>query len=248
MNQNQGKDLTVIQQGGAIANQGRGYEMDVFRVLDQTVAVQQLMARVLKEGEHYGTLPGIKTRPGEQPEKMLFKSGAEKLCMLFRLRPQYEFLARVEEEYFLSFTVCCRLYNIPTGELWGEGIGSINTREAKYLNQCTARACPECGQPAIIRGRPEHNGGTANWICYDKKGGCGAKFRIDDPAIIEQSGKISSPKVWELHNTMVKMVQKRAMVAAVLTATGASDIFGQDLEELLEDQDPSMLKPKAQPA
>lgn len=40
----------------------------------------------------------------------------------------------------------------------------------------------------------------------------------------------SSP--WDLQNTLYKMACKRALVAAVLNATAASDIFTQDLEDL----------------
>lgn len=39
-------------------------------------------------------------------------------------------------------------------------------------------ACPLCGNAqSIIKSKPEYGGG---WLCYDKKGGCGAKFRDDD--------------------------------------------------------------------
>lgn len=41
-----------------------------------------------------------------------------------------------------------------------------------------ATVCPECGNAgAIIKGRPEYGGG---WLCFKKKGGCGAQFRDDD--------------------------------------------------------------------
>lgn len=35
------------------------------------------------------------------------------------------------------------------------------------------RLCPQCQKPAIIKGRAEYGGG---WLCFKKKGGCGAKF------------------------------------------------------------------------
>ena len=37
---------------------------------------------------------------------------------------------------------------------------------------------------------------------------------------------------WEYDNTLLKMAQKRALVAAVLNSTAASDIFTQDVEDL----------------
>ena len=211
-----------------------GYELDVQRVLQQTIAIQQLMGKVLKEGEHYGEIPGVKPKAGEKPKKALRKSGAEKLCLLFRLRPKYDMVTRREEDTFLFFEYRCSLFHIPTGELWGEGHGSINSREDKYLHQCTAKVCPQCGSATIIKGKEEYGGG---WLCHDKKGGCGAKFKDGDQSIESQTGKVTIEKVWNLHNTLIKMGQKRAHVAAVLTATAASDIFTQDLDELEREED-----------
>jgi hypothetical protein len=33
--------------------------------------------------------------------------------------------------------------------------------------------CPTCGKPSMIKGKAEYGGG---WLCFKKKGGCGAKF------------------------------------------------------------------------
>lgn len=203
---------------------------DLQRVIAQKIAIQGMMGKVLHDNVHYGTVPGT-VKEGEKPKKSLYKPGAETICMLFRLRPEYEVVTRREEPDFLAFEVRCRLYHIQTGELWGEGIGSVNSRESRYLNQIMSKVCPECGKPAIIRGKEEYGGG---WLCYPKKDGCGAKFAIADARIVDQVGQIVSAKVWEMHNTLIKMGQKRAHVAATLTATAASDFFTQDLEDLEE--------------
>jgi ABC-type uncharacterized transport system YnjBCD ATPase subunit len=39
-------------------------------------------------------------------------------------------------------------------------------------------------------------------------------------------------KIYDLTNTIVKMAQKRALVAAVLSSCGASEFFTQDLEAM----------------
>ena len=39
-------------------------------------------------------------------------------------------------------------------------------------------------------------------------------------------------KIFDLTNTICKMAQKRALVAAVLSSCGASEFFSQDLEEM----------------
>jgi hypothetical protein len=54
-----------------------------------------------------------------------------------------------------------------------------------------------------------------------------------------REAKYRGMSVFEIRNTILKMSEKRAFVSAVLMATGASDIFTQDLEdfpELIEGQ------------
>lgn len=200
-------------------------EFDVGRVVAQTAAIQQCMQAVMKKGEHFGVIPGT----GDKPS--LLQPGADKLCMLFRLRADYEIASSTERDDWIAMTVRCRLYSIQTGDEWGSGMGSSNSRETKYVSQSQAKLCPKCSKPAIIKGKEEYGGG---WLCFKKKDGCGAKFADDDKAIAGQSTQVLSDKVWDLHNTLVKMACKRAKVAAVLTATAASDIFAQDLEDLQE--------------
>lgn len=52
-------------------------------------------------------------------------------------------------------------------------------------------ACPVCGVVgAIIKGKPEYGGG---WLCFQKKGGCGAKFQ-NDPTLKPPAIASDSPK------------------------------------------------------
>ena len=115
----------------------------------------------------------------------------------------------------------------------GEGEGSCNSWETKYRYRSADRVCPRCGATAIIKGKAEYGGG---WICFNKKGGCGAKYKEDDPAITSQpAGKVPNPDVADVVNTVQKMAQKRSLVAAVLNATNASDWFTQDVEDYVTD-------------
>ena len=108
--------------------------------------------------------------------------------------------------------------------------GSCSTREAKYAYRKAARKCPQCQAEAIIKGKEEFGGG---WVCFKKKGGCGAKFPDDDVAITGQSeGRMPNDDVADQYNTVLKMANKRSLVAAVLNATAASDIFTQDIEDM----------------
>jgi hypothetical protein len=46
--------------------------------------------------------------------------------------------------------------------------------------------------------------------------------------------KMENPDIADQYNTVLKMAKKRAHVDAILTATGASDIFTQDVEDMPE--------------
>lgn len=55
----------------------------------------------------------------------------------------------------------------------------------------TATPCPACGVVgAIIVGKPEYGGG---WLCFRRKGGCGAKFSVDPATIKKDEPKITPP-------------------------------------------------------
>lgn len=196
----------------------------------QVQMIQHLMKEVMKDGEHFGTIPGT-------PKPTLLKSGAEKLCFTFRLDPQYE----VTEQYqeiggVMHYRVLskCTIYHIPTGSRLGSGFGSCTTREKKYAYRDAQRKCPDCGKEAIIKGKAEYGGG---FLCFAKKGGCGAKFGDgDDRITMQQIGQVANPDLADQENTILKMANKRSLVAAVLNTTAASDIFTQDIEDMPEVQ------------
>jgi hypothetical protein len=110
------------------------------------------------------------------------------------------------------------------------GLGSCSSYESKYRYRDSKRKCPECGQPTIIKGKEEYGGG---WLCFAKRGGCGAKFPDLDEAITgQQIGRTDNEDIADFKNTVIKMAKKRAKVDAVLSATRSSGIFTQDVEDL----------------
>lgn len=197
-------------------------EMSVEQMIAQTQKIQQCMKAVMKVNEHYGVIPGTNTKP------TLLKPGAEKLCLMFRLDPQYDIMDKVETAERISFTVRCTLYHIPTGARIASGLGSCNSREKKYMRPA-AKKCPQCNAETIFVSKID---GEPKYYCWKKKGGCGAKFQEGAEAIEGQPAGIEDPA--DLHNTILKMGCKRALVAAVLNGTAASDFFTQDLEDLTE--------------
>jgi len=209
------------QSSGGIALQYSAKE-----VLSRRKLVVEIMQQCMEDGVHYGTIPGC----GDQ--KVLKKSGAELLCNVFGMHPKYEKEQIALPNGHREFIITCSLF-ANSGAFLGSGLGSCSTMESKYRWRNASRVCPECGKEAIIKGKEEYGGG---WLCYKNKGGCGAKFKASDPAIVDQiTGKVENEDPADQYNTVLKMGAKRAYVSAVITVTGTSDHHTQDLEEAYDD-------------
>ncbi len=207
----------------------------------QVQLIQEVMKSHMREGEHYGTIPGC----GDK--KCLLKSGAEKLSMLFKMAPRFKVETIDMGNGHREYRTITEMYHIITGRFLGEGVGSCSTMESKYRYRNGSRKCPACAGEFIIKGKEEYGGG---WLCYAKKGGCGAKFGTDAPEIIGQVvGKVENPDIADQYNTVLKISKKRSQVDCTLTVTAASDIFTQDLEENMDKPPVAQTKkPEEQPA
>ena len=200
-------------------------ERSVGDVRNQVNKIQELMKDLMKNGEHYGIIPGTGTKPS------LLKAGAEKLCFAFRLAPEFEIKQTDLAAGHREIQVITTLRNMATGAIVGQGLGSCSTMESKYRWRKLSRVCPKCNQEAIIKGKEEYGGG---WVCFKKKGGCGTKFLDDAPEIIGQpEGRIENEDIADQYNTVLKMAKKRSIVDATITACAASDIFTQDVEDMV---------------
>ncbi len=199
--------------------------MKVSEVKHRLDTIHELMKEVMKPGidGDYGIIPGTGKKP------VLLKPGAEKLCTLFRLAPSYRVVITDLGDGHREVLSTCTLTHIPTQCVWGSAEASCSTMESKYRWRNGERLCPTCAKPAIIKGRAEFGGG---WICFAKKGGCGAKFSDGDKAIEGQVvGRVKNPDIADSYNTVLKISNKRALVAAVVVTTGVSGIFTQDMED-----------------
>jgi hypothetical protein len=142
------------------------------------------------------------TIPGCGDKKVLLKSGAEKLLLAFRLGAEPA-IETNETGDSVSYRVRVRLFTIMDNNTVGYGIGECSSLEEKYLWRKAIGA--------EYKNTPEDR----RRIKYGNKGD------------IEQV----KTNHHDTRNTVLKMAKKRALVDAVLTATAASDIFTQDLEE-----------------
>lgn len=193
-------------------------------ILAQVRLIHSVMTEIMIKDTHYGVIPGTGTKP------TLLKAGAEKLLLTFRLDPQYESTEHFMGEH-LFVRSKCTLYHQTSGRRMGSGEGSCSTKEAKYAYRQGKRICPNCGKDAIIKGKEQYGGG---WLCWKKKEGCGQQWPDGAQEIEGQSvDRVANEDVADQFNTVLKMANKRSLIAAVLNVTAASDIFNQDLDELM---------------
>jgi hypothetical protein len=231
-------DLAVREKQTGVVERS---SLSVGDVVAHVEKIQQVMKSLMKVGEHYGVIPGTGTKP------TLLKAGAEKLSFSFRLLPKFRITKTDLSNAHREYELVCELWH-ESGVFAGEGVGSCSTMESKYRYRNGAKKCPHCGKETIIKGKEEYGGG---WVCFAKKGGCGAKFSDNAPEIVSQPvGKVENPDIADTYNTVLKMAKKRALVDATITACAASDIFTQDVEDSqaddaipVEHSEPSELTP-----
>ena len=165
------------------------HELTAKDMAEQAKSVLEIKAKIMKDGVHYGTIPGC-----QKPS--LLKPGAEKLCAAFMLQPEFETVCREDPnrtldwekwDYkgkkkiqgttkgYIDYDASCSLVHIPTGKVWARNVGgSCNNFESRYR----------------------------------------------------------SLNPYDVKNTLEKMSEKRALIAAVLMGTALSDLFTQDVEDM----------------
>jgi len=174
--------------------------------------IQEVMKSVMKKDVHYGTIPGTQ-------KPTLYKAGSEKILSTFRIAVELD----VED---LSFTDCFRFRVkargvLPSGEVVGCGIGECSTDEEKYKWRGIVCA-------AEFDNTPE-----------DRR-----RIKYAKPTNYNSNGVVQQVRTnpADLSNTALKMAKKRAQIDLTLTATGASDVFDQDIEDLPEEYREGMQK------
>jgi hypothetical protein len=195
---------------------------------EQRQLLMEYVTKHMVEGidADYGVIPGTK-------KKTLLKPGAEKLIDLFRCTPQYKLVKEIEdfEKNLFIYMFRVRIVSRDAGVVLAEGYGSANSREGRYRWRSAARKCPQCGKEAIIQGKAEYGGG---WLCFKKKDGCGAKFGEGDRSIEDQAqGQVENEDIATSANSILKVAKKRALVDGAIALARCSDLFTQDVEDLM---------------
>jgi hypothetical protein len=184
----------------------QGHLQSAEDIREQVNLIQKVMKAVMKEGVHYGKIPGV-----DKPS--LFKPGAEVLASTFRLAPSYPEVFDLSGEGFYRYRITCRLTHQTSGLVMGDGMGACSSLEEKYKWR-KAICDEEFEETPENKKRVKFARGKNNSFYK-------AKQIRTEPADID--------------NTVLKMGSKRAMVAAILNVTAASDIFSQDIEDLPEE-------------
>ena len=134
----------------------------------------------------------------------LFQPGADKLLMAFRIAPEFG-IEDLSTADCVRYRVTCRGVHQVSGVALGSCVGEASSNEEKYKWRRAVND-KEFDATPITHRRVKYGKN------YDVK-----QIRTE-PA--------------DVANTVLKMAEKRAKIGMVLNVTGASDMFGQDLEDL----------------
>ena len=173
-------EAEVVEMGGApeeapeaaalVATAGNGSlavtpQVDAAELVQRLDVIREASQTAMTEDVDFGQIPGTN-------KPTLLKPGAEKLGVLFQLDIQLE-NERLFDGDHLTVVSHATVFHAPSGSRLGYGEGVCTTKEKKYAKRKQERTCPDCGMAAVIKGKKEYGGG---WLCFFKKGGCGAKF------------------------------------------------------------------------
>jgi hypothetical protein len=195
----------VVQlENRALAQSQGDGRMAVAEIIGHVTRVQEVMRAVMKPDVHYGKIPGT-----DKPT--LLKPGAELLCMTFRIGASYN-VEDLSTELVVRYRVTCTGTHQASGTVLGTGMGEASSGEEKYK---------------WVKAYPEEWEATPENLRRKKFGW--DKVKRQKYEVLQVRTEPAN-----LANTILKMANKRAYLAMVLSVTAASDCFSQDLEDMEE--------------
>ena len=192
----------LVEQKTGVVVAPADQRMAVAEVLAHAQTIQQVLAQAMKEGVDFGTIPGT-----DKPT--LLQPGADKLAMTFRIAHEFS-TEDLSTPDCARYRVKCVGRHQITGVVLGEGMGECSGAEEKY--RWRRAVCDE-----------EYDEAPANLRRIKFAKGKGGQVYKNKQVRTEPA---------DAANTVLKMAVKRAKIAMVLNVTGASAVFGQDLEDL----------------
>ena len=218
------EEVAVYEAGTGVAVREHG-ELSVNEIISKVAKVREVAACVMKDGIHYGTIPGT-------PKPTLYKAGGEILALTFRLAPRYEGerlpidLGDGHREYIIR----CELFHITTGAFIAAGMGSCSTMESKYRYRPGPVTPTGKAVPRDYWDQRKTNPPAAQASI----GGKGHSVKKIDGSwqIVIAGEPIDNPNIADVYNTVLKIAAKRSYIDAILKATAASEVYTQDMEDI----------------
>jgi hypothetical protein len=171
------------------------------------------ISKAMEEDKDYGVIPGC-NKPS------LWKPGAEKLLMMFRLCAVPEDIKDLSSSDATRYRITTKIVHAPSGMIVGYGLGEASSDEEKYRwRKATSRE--EFDNTPEDRRR-------SKWV---QKWSKGQKVYAKGKPVMDELLQVRTNHA-DLANTILKMADKRSFVGATLKVTAASAVFTQDLEDL----------------
>lgn len=234
-----------------------------------------LVRTIMEEGIDFGIIPGTNKpsllKPGAEKLTTFFG-----LVPRFEIVKEVEVWGSADQEAFFYYWVKCQL--LRHGEVVGEADGSCNSHEGRYrwrwvleddllpgIDKSTLKVrAGSASEFAFAVDKAETSGKYGKppeyWQAFKDaiadetarqtkrktaKGGEYDAWEIDSTVY-----RVPNEDIASLVNTILKMAQKRALIAATLITVNASEFFTQDMEDIHYDMNgapPSSEKKQAVP-
>lgn len=167
--------------------------------------IQGAIKNIFKKDVHYGTIPGT-------PKPTLYKPGAEQLLVMFRIAPSEPRIEDLSTPDSIRYRVTRSGVNQVGGNFLGAGVGECSSDEEKFK-----------WRKPVCDAEWDETDADRRRVVWKKS--------ANGPYQLKQVRMTPA----DVANTILKMADKRAMVAMTLVVTGASDAFSQDLEDLSDE-------------
>jgi hypothetical protein len=164
--------------------------------------IDRLKRTVMKPDVDYGKIPGC-------PKPSLWQPGAEKLMLAFGLSQRITHTEDLSSEDEVRYRTHVEIVANASGLVIGTGVGECSSNEDKY--RWRRAVCKQEWDEAPETLRRE------KWKKYRGQPEKDRQVRTDPTSLV---------------NTILQMSRKRALVSGVRTATAASSVFTDGVEDL----------------